>query len=387
VSSHLTADVAVAGAGIFGVSTALTLVQRGVSRVLLLDAWGVGNSRATSGDHTRVWRTAYGKKCLYSRWAWESLPLWKHWEAESGQRLFTPTGVLWIGGDDPEFPSATRPCLTELGIPLESWTAGEASARFPQFAGIEDRTALWEPLAGVLHARRACLALAEMFKRDGGMIETAAVLPPEGQPGRLSSIALEDGRTVCAGAFVFACGPWLLQMFPSLLGQRMRVTRQELFYFAPPLGSTEFDPGRFPTWIEEGTHAGQEFSFYGMPALDGAVKVASDNRGPEFDPTHGDRNVSRAGLDQARQYLAQRFPALADAPLVESRVCQYEQTPDSHLIVDRHPAWDNVWIAGGGSGHGFKMAPAMAQCLVAAMASTDSIPSEVRLKSATDEHR
>jgi glycine/D-amino acid oxidase-like deaminating enzyme len=119
-----------------------------------------------------------------------------------------------------------------------------------------------------------------------------------------------------------------------------------------------------------------------MPALEGAVKIASDNRGPEFDPTQGDRNISRAGLSEAREYLAQRFPALADAPLVDSRVCQYEQTPDSHLIVDRHPAWDNVWIAGGGSGHGFKLAPAVARCLVAAIGSTDSggIPDEVRLK-------
>ena len=165
--SHLTVDVAVAGAGIFGVSTALTLVQQG-ARVLLLDAWGVGNSRATSADHTRVWRTAYGEKCLYSRWAWESMPLWKRWEAECGQRLFTPTGVLWLGGADPEFSAATRECLESLGIPLESWPAGEAAARFPQFAGIEDFTALWEPLAGVLHARRACLALAEMFQHHGG---------------------------------------------------------------------------------------------------------------------------------------------------------------------------------------------------------------------------
>jgi sarcosine oxidase len=309
------------------------------------------------------------------------MPLWKRWESESGERLFTPTGVLWLAGDDPEFSVATQQCLAQLGVPLELWRAGEAAGHFPQFAGIEDRTALWEPLAGVLHARRACLALADLFSRGGGILETAAVIPPREESGRLSSITLDDGRTVSAGTFVFACGPWLRELFPRLLGERMRVTRQELFYFAPPPGSTEFDPGRFPTWLEEGHRAGQEFSFYGMPALDGAIKLASDVRGPEFDPTHGDRNISPTGLDEARQYLAQRFPALADAPLVESRVCQYEQTPDSHLIVDRHPAWDNVWIAGGGSGHGFKLAPRMAQCLVAAMTSTDSVISnDVRLK-------
>ncbi len=383
--SPLTVDVVVAGAGIFGAATALALAVEGSPRVLLLDAWGVGNPRATSGDHTRVWRTCYGEKCLYSRWAWESLAFWKHWEMECGQRLLTPTGVLWLTGDDPTFATATQRCLAGLGIPLESWRAGEAASRFPQFSGIADRAALWEPLGGVLFARRACLALAELFTRAGGAIETAAVRPPESSNAngrRLLSIALEDGRHVSAGTFVFACGPWLREMFPAVLGQRLRVTRQELFYFAPPNESAEFDPGRFPTWIDEGTRAGQEFSFYGMPTLDGALKIASDNRGPEFDPTHGDRNISRAGLAETREYLAQRFPALADAPLVDSRVCQYEQTPDSHLILDRHPLWDNVWIAGGGSGHGFKLAPAVARCLVAAIRSTDSggIPGEVRLK-------
>jgi sarcosine oxidase len=383
VSSHLTADVVVAGAGIFGAATAVTLAAEGVSRILLLDAWGVGNSRATSGDHTRIWRTGYGAKCLYSRWAWESLPVWKRWESECGQRLFTPTGVLWLCGDDPAFPDATRHCLAGLGIPLEAWPAGEAAARFPQFSAIESRTALWEPLGGVLFARRACLALADLFTRSGGSVETAAVLPPELSSDRqLASIQLQDGRTVSAGAFVFACGPWLRELFPSLLEQRLRATRQELFYFASPRESTEFDPGRFPTWIEEGTRSTQEFSFYGMPALDRAIKIASDNRGPDFDPTNGDRNITTAGLKEARKFLAQRFPALAEAPLIDSRVCQYEQTPDSHLIVDRHPAWDNVWIAGGGSGHGFKMGPAVARCVVSAMRSTDSrnIPAEVRFK-------
>jgi sarcosine oxidase len=353
--------------------------------VLLLDAWGVGNPRATSGDHTRVWRTAYGSKCLYTRWAWESLPVWKRWEADCGERLFTQTGVLWLAGDDPEFAAAARRCLAEFDIPLESLAAGEAAARFPQFFGIEDRTALWEPQAGVLSARRACLALSEMFQRAGGAVEIGTVRPPESAnaDGRqLSTIVLEDGRTVSAGVFVFTCGPWLRNLFPALLAQRLRVTRQEVFYFAPPMGP-EFEPGHFPTWIEEGTRAGQEFSFYGMPALEIAgrrvVKLASDIRGPQFDPTNGDRSASAEGLAAAREYLAQRLPALAGAPLVESRVCQYEQTPDSHLIVDRHPDWDNVWIAGGGSGHGFKMAPAVGQCLATAM-STDSraIPDEVR---------
>jgi len=361
-------DVAIAGAGMFGLATALTFAENG-AHVVLFDRWGVANARATSNDHTRVWRTAYGPKRLYSRWARESLEVWKRWEAECGEQLFQQTGVLWLEGDDPEFASATRAALDALGIPYESLAAGRAASRFPQFSGIEDRRALWEPLAGVLFARRACLAIARLFERRGGKIETAGVASFSGR-----RMILEDGRDISADKYVFACGPWLRDIFPSLLGGRIRVTRQEVFYFEPP-APDNFGPGEFPVWLEEGRRAGKEFSYYGMPTLDGRVKLASDERGPEFDPTSGDRTTSPESLAQARDFLTRRLPALAPQRLIDSRVCQYEQTIDSHLIVDRHPDWENVWIAGGGSGHGFKLAPAVANALL-----REETPDEVRLK-------
>jgi len=369
-SDVVDADVVVMGAGIFGASTALALQDAGFARVLLLDTWGAGNPRATSSDQSRVIRSAYGEKRLYTRWSWESLATWKRWEREtklhdSSVQMFVPTGVLWLAGQDAEFRAASLAAMRELDIPVEAWPPGEAARRFPQFTGIEDSAAIYEPEAGVLLARQSLMALVEMFQRRGGM-----VLPdPTGGCGIGGA----------AGAYVFACGPWLRTLFPDLLRDRLRVTRQEVFYFKTP--STGFDPGRFPTWIEEGSQAGREFSFYGMPRLNGAVKISSDIRGPEFDATNGDRTPSKEGETAAREYLARRFPALAGAELADARVCQYEQTPDSHLIVDRHPTRPNTWIAGGGSGHGFKLGPAVgrlvAQCVL--NNSRDEIPSELRL--------
>ena len=63
----------------------------------------------------------------------------------------------------------------------------------------------------------------------------------------------------------------------------------------------------------------------------------------------------------ARAYVGYRFPGLENAPLVEARVCQYEESSDGHFILDRHPKLDNVWIAGGGSGHGYKHGPAVGE--------------------------
>jgi glycine/D-amino acid oxidase-like deaminating enzyme len=104
--------------------------------------------------------------------------------------------------------------------------------------------------------------------------------------------------------------------------------------------------------------------YYGIPGSDRrGFKIADDTRGPEFDPTNGERVISSDTLNRVREYVAFRFPALRNAPLVETRVCQYEQTLDSHFIVDRHPENENVWLLGGGSGHGFKHGPALGEMM------------------------
>jgi sarcosine oxidase len=356
----VTADVVVVGAGIFGASTAVALQHAGSCRVVLIDAWGVGNPRATSSDQSRVTRTAYGAKRLYTRWSWQSLTIWKQWQRETGVEMFLPTGVLWLAGEDAEFRAASLAAMRELEIPVEAWPAGEAARRFPQFAGISGSPAIYEPEAGLLLARQSLMAVVEMFQRRGGIVETGTARPS-------------------AGAYVFACGPWLRTLFPELLQDRLRVTRQEVFYFKT--SDASFEPGKFPTWIEEGSQAGLEFSFYGMPRLNGAIKISSDIRGPEFDASSGNRTPSKEGESAARAFVARRIPALAAAELADARVCQYEQTPDSNLIFDRHPERPGVWIVGGGSGHGFKLAPSVGKLVAACILnnSRDGIPHELRL--------
>jgi glycine/D-amino acid oxidase-like deaminating enzyme len=112
-----------------------------------------------------------------------------------------------------------------------------------------------------------------------------------------------------------------------------------------------------PVWVE----AGDRF-VYGIPGnLYRGFKVADDARGPEFDPTDGDRNPSADGERAMRAFVSHRFPALADAPLLGAEVCQYENSPDGNFIIDRHPELPDLWIVGGGSGHGYKMGPAIGE--------------------------
>jgi monomeric sarcosine oxidase len=355
--------VAVIGAGAFGGWTALTLRRRGV-RVTLVDAWGPGHVRSSSGGETRVIRATYGTRTLYTKMAVRALDLWRAYNAMYGGGLLRTTGVLWMFRVDDGFGRASAAALREAKLPVEELDAREAARRFPQIK-VEDATSvLWEPEAGYIFARRACEHIVQRFVAEGGEYHQAAVkMPLRVEGGPIARVSLEGGYALEADAFVFACGPWLGEIFPSVLGTRVSVTRQEVYYFGTPAGDTRFADPAMPAWIDYG-----ERVMYGVPGnAHRGFKVADDSSGPPMDPTTGARDVTAAGLAAVRAFVQQRFPALATAPLVGSEVCQYESTPDAHFILDRHPAAANVWIAGGGSGHGFKMGPVVGEMLASAV--------------------
>jgi sarcosine oxidase len=348
--------VAVVGAGAFGGWTALHLLRRGAS-VVLVDSWGPGNSRASSGGDTRVIRATYGPDRVYVEMVARSLKLWRDSERLFGRPLFRKTGVLWMAGADDRYERAAVPLLRKAGLPVEELKIDEARARWPQVDFDRVSWVLHEKEAGYLLARRACQAVLERFQAEGGEYRQAEASPGPVKRSRMEPIRLGDGTTLTADRYLFACGPWLGSLFPDVIGDRIRPTRQEVFFFGAPPGDRSFTEERLPVWIDNGPRV-----FYGIPGSEWrGFKVADDTRGPDFDPTGGERRPSRAGLRAARDYLAYRFPRLAEAPLLEGRVCQYENSPDGRFIIDRHPEAANAWFAGGGSGHGFKHGPAVGE--------------------------
>jgi len=362
--------VAVIGAGAFGGWTGLHLLERG-ARVTLLDAWGPGNSRASSGGETRIMRGTYGPDQPYSRLAARALKLWEAYERRWKQRFLHRTGVLWmVSSSDDAYEQGSFEMLRQAKINFQDVSAREMKKRWPQvnFSGV--RWGIFEPEGGYLDARASCRAVVDDFIAQGGTYRQAAVLPHglenAGKSARLRDLMLADGSRLKADCCVFACGPWLGELFPETLGKLIRPTKQDIFFFGPPTGDSRFSDAQLPVWGDHlsGVHLsgkGNRF-FYGIPGSDHrGFKVADDTRGRAFDPTNGERIVSQAALNRVREYLAFRFPAMKVAPLIEARVCQYEQTPDSNFIVDRHPGMDNVWLLGGGSGHGFKHGPALGE--------------------------
>jgi len=355
MSGAKTYDVAVVGAGVFGAWTALELARRGKS-VLLVEAYGPGHSRSSSGDESRIIRMGYGAEEIYTRWSQRSLVRWKELFAATGnEALFQNTGVLWMAAAGDPTLRATREVLTRCGVTFREFGREALASKYPQIGLEEIAEGIFEPESGVLMARRAVAATVAEAVRTGVEFRAAEIHEPQGT-GELREIASTSGKTFAAKEFVFACGAWLKKLFPKILGERIFVTRQAVFYVSIPAGDTRFSAAALPTWLVQNDEC------YGMPDLESrGLKIALDRHGEPVDPDTQSRLVTDAEVAEMREYVARRFPALADAPIAETRVCQYENTSNGDFLIDRHPELSNVWLAGGGSGHGFKHGPAMGE--------------------------
>jgi sarcosine oxidase len=357
-----TYDVVVVGAGVFGAWTALHLSRRG-QRVLLVDAYGPANARASSGGESRIIRMGYGADELYTRSAINSLAQWKELfasaPASASAALFHETGVLWLASEGDKQLGATKEVLTRCKVPFEFLKRTAIAERYPQFAPHGIDTGILETGSGVLMARRAVAAVVEHAARHGVEYRQVQVATPTFEyagSSRLDGIATNDREKIAAGQFVFACGAWLGKVFPEILGPRIFPSRQEVFFFGVPPGDESFGAKALPTWLI------QRDEVYGMPDLESrGFKIALDHHGQRVDPDTQSRIVSPESTERVRAYVAERFPALRNAPIVETRACQYENTSNGDFLIDRHPQSSNVWFAGGGSGHGFKHGPAFGE--------------------------
>lgn len=355
-------DVTVIGSGVFGAWAALLIRRAGFS-VRLVDQYGPANSLSSSTGESRITRMAYAADEIYTRLAAESLILWKELFDLAGARsCFQQTGALWIAAAEEPVLAETQAVFDRVGINYELLGSDELRRRYPRLSLPEGANAIFEPGSGALLAERSVESVMKTAVSEGVVFGRAVVQPVETGDGHLEFVQTTDGRRLYSDLFVFACGSWLPKMCPGEL-ELIRPTRQELFFFEAPMSDSGFDPARMPVWIDQT----DERLPYGFPNLEGAgIKVAFHRNGPNFDPDTGDRSVTDGQIAEAANYLRSRFPSL---PLVlkTTRVCHYENTPNADLLADRHPAFDNVWFIGGGSGHGFKHAPGIAQSLLQAV--------------------
>ena len=354
-------DALVVGAGTFGLWTALHLQRLG-ARVTVVDAYGAGNSRQTSGGETRGVRTSYGDRPhgrLWTQWATKAIQKWTEWDEMGRERLlprvFFNTGDLILRARSEPYIQDTRGHWDALGSPYEVLTADEVAYRWPWIRFDDLEVALYEPAAGVVRARRAIESVARVFEEEGGTIALGRVSLGDRSGATLANVTVDGGGTLAACTIIFACGPWFPKMFPELMQNRIRIPIWYVFYFGVPPGDTRFSYPQMPS--------------YGVPGCTGWPALPPDHRGfrvrtggraPE-DPDTSDRWVPPEAHERPRQILEQHFPDLAGAPLNETRACHYESSVDANFIVDHHPDFDNVWLLGGGSAEAFKFGPVLGE--------------------------
>ncbi len=349
-----TSDAVVIGAGIAGASAALALRRRGLD-VTLIDAREPGHARAASaGDH-RILRASHGSDQLYTRWSREARLRWMELGAEVGQELFVQSGAVMLAkAGHTQWEDASRDTLARLGVPSFVVDVDELRLRLPLIDPRGLAYGLWEPESGFVYARRAVQATVRLFVEMGGVLRRGVGGTDERER------PLVDGRPIEAGVIVFACGAWMGRLFRRTLGQLLDIVRQDVMMVEPPPGATGYDADSFPAWIDHGYPA------YGIPASGGyGFKAVLNWRGITLDIDRDDRLISPTSVARTRRYLAHRFPALANAPIVGQEVGQIANTTDTHFLIDHHPAHDRLVLVAGDSGHLFKHGPVVGDHIAA----------------------
>jgi len=369
-------EVVVVGAGAFGGWTALNLQEMG-ARVTLVDLYGPGNSRSTSGDETRGVRTSYAGRELWTSWAARSIERWKAFDEEHaaamGGKLYFPTGDLIFRDTEVGMIEQVREIWDWAGVPYENLTPDEVRYRWPQI-NIEGIThVLHEPGAGVVRARAATLRVAALFQQRGGEVRIGRAAPGRSEGGRLLDVTLngESGDRISADRFVFALGPWFSTTFQDVLEGVFRIPMGNVMYYGTPPGNERFNFPHIPSWNFPGVTG-----WPSLPPDHRGFRVRAGGQAGGDDPDTSVRWVGPEGLDRPRQILAERFPAMAEQPLVETRACHYESNIMRDWLIDMHPAYENLWMAGGGNAEGFKFGPTVGE-LIASRVMADGRFSEL----------
>jgi sarcosine oxidase len=350
-----TFDVIVLGAGGVGSAALWQLARRGV-RVLGLDRFHPPHDRGSTHGQTRIIRQAYFEHPDYVPLVLASYELWRELEHETDDTLFVETGLIQIGPAGGEVVAGVRRAADIHGLPIETMTALDIEQRWPGFRVPADLVGAFDPRAGYLRVEACVRTALTAAKRQGAELLTGVEV--EGWHGDRGGIRLRTslGSFGC-GRLVITAGAWAGTLLADL-GLRLSVLRKSMFWF--PARTAAYDVAACPTFLCELP----EGIFYGFPRIDErGVKVAEHTGGrPVDDPLHVDRAIDHGEAARAARVVEDLLPGVSSVSGDHS-VCLYTMTPDTHFIVDRHPAHGEVVFAAGLSGHGFKFAPALGVAL------------------------
>jgi glycine/D-amino acid oxidase-like deaminating enzyme len=396
--------IIIVGAGISGVTAAIELKERG-HEVVLVDQGPLPHALAASTDISKAVRTAYGADEDYTALAERSIKLWREWNEEFGAKLYREVGVMFVRGREMEpgdFEYESFKLQQKRGLKVVRMNGPQLWQRFPAWNPELYRDGVLEIEAGYAESGRVVATLIGRAKSMGVELrkgvrfvqlhetdarvtgvflaeqQSSAVIPSEAKRNRRIPRQHSDptqrgpstslGMTKVAADFVvMAVGAWTPYLLP-FTKEFFRTTGQPVFHLKPSEPEL-FAAERFPVFGADITTTG----YYGFPInRDGVVKIANHGPGREMSPESPDRVVNSENERDLRKFLAVTFPALADAPIVHTRVCMYCDTHDGHFWIARDPEHEGLVVAAGDSGHGFKFAPVLGGIIADAVEGKDN---------------
>ncbi len=353
--------VIVVGAGINGVTAAIELRKRDHD-VVLIDPGPLPHQLAASTDISKAVRAAYGADEEYTDLAKRSIDLWRKWNEQFGVELYHEVRVMFVRRREMkpgDFEFESFKMLKKRGHKIERMNSARFWKRFPAWNPELYLDGVLELEAGYAESGRVVSTLVRRAKSLGiELREGVRFSQLDDDDRRVKGIVLDDGQRIAGDIVVMAVGAWTPYLLP-FTKKFFRSSGQPVFHLKPQQPDL-FAPQRFPVFGADITTTG----YYGFPInRDGLVKIANHGPGREMSPESTERAVTAEDEKNLREFLATTFPALADAPIVYSRVCMYCDTHNGHFWIARDPEREGLVIAAGDCGHGFKFAPVLGEII------------------------
>ena len=362
--TNRTSDVIVLGVGSMGAAACYYLAKHGV-RTLGIEQFSIPHENGSHGGQSRIIRKAYFEHPDYVPLLERSYQNWRLIEAETGRQVYHPTGLLYAGKPDHLLIAGVERSAELYGIPLHRLTQQEAKQKYPQFRFSKNSRVIFEPDAGFLTPDIAIVTYANRAKELGARMQTQEKTISWKRLGNGFEVQTDRGVYSC-GKLVITAGAWASELMP-VLKAKLKVTKQILAWSQPKTPES-FELGKLPCWFIAEDHA--PGGFYGFPSLPAGrfagpvgLKLAHHYPGFEVDPNHFDRNETEADKRVLIDFLQARMPDGYDGNL-ETKSCLYTNTPDEHFVIDFLPGYaQDVTVAAGFSGHGFKFASMVGEVL------------------------
>ncbi|MCS7015932.1 MAG: FAD-binding oxidoreductase [Gemmatales bacterium] len=349
-------DAVVVGGGIMGLSIAWSLARRAAGRIALLEKAYLG--AGGSGKSGAIIRQHYSNR-LTAQLARDSLRIFQEFDqVVQGPPVFTRTGLaIVVHQNDLPALQANLQMQQELGIDVHLVSARELAELDPNTRLAEDEVAAWESEAGYVDAIQALTSYAQACQREGVEIqEGVEVRQLLRQGNRAVGLETNEGRLNC-GIVALAVGPWINRLADSLrVDIPVQASRTQVALFRRPVEMGR----RTATCVD---FVGQIYYRATAGELLHVGSIAGEEVRDRVDPDDYSEVADRDWVPAIRQRLQQRCPAMHRCYGRGGYAALYDITPDWHPILDRCPQMENVYLAVGFSGHGFKFAPMIGQLL------------------------